>query len=239
MPPHAPSVSGPWRRGLPPSRRALCAHRAHDGARRALPPRRSDTDTYQKGIYAWQPSALDETLSDDALLRALAARLKYVHTTAAQCLAQVVKEPNVAKNPNAFGEHGVDAPVLRAFAASLLYNLSLGRCERLLANKRGGKAPPPILSVPKFLALFANGGPSGGGAKAPPLSERYKGRSVEKLSAREQKLLLTMRDYLFEQVPAAVARPPRHRAPASLAPPRHPPWPRRASERFVLSLIHI
>ena len=67
---------------------------------------------------------IDETLSDDAILRLIASRLKYVHTTPAACLAQVVREPNILKNPNAFGEHGVDANTFKAFAACVMYNLS-------------------------------------------------------------------------------------------------------------------
>ena len=165
----------------------------------------SNTDTYQKGVYAWQPSRMDDSLSDDALIRALASRLKYVHTTAGQALAQVVKEPNIATKPNNFGGHGVDAKVLVAFAGSVLYNLSEARAAALLANHSGLKdsagAKVPLVAVPKFLLLFANASSSKPtDEQAVSLSERYlKGKQVEKLSAREQKLLLTMRDYLFEQ----------------------------------------
>ena len=152
-----------------------------------------------KGV-ASEAIGMNAVDSVDAIIKALGARLKYVHTTAAQALAQVVKEPNIVKNPNAFGEHGVDAPVLMAFAASVLYNMSRKRAEQLLSSQRGGRNAPPIVSVPKFLSLFANGAELGKREKAPPLSERLlAGKKVDKLSNREQKLLLTMRDYLFEQ----------------------------------------
>jgi len=159
---------------------------------------RSDTDTYQKGVYAWQQSVVDESLPDDAIIKALTARLKYVHTTPAQALSQVVREPNIAKKPNMFGEHAVDAPVLSAFAGSVMYNLSEGRAAQLLSNVSSKKQP--MVSVPKFLSLFQSGGIGESKEKAPPMADRLlKGRVVEKLSGRERKLLLTMRDYLFEQ----------------------------------------
>ena len=63
--------------------------------------------------------------------------------------------------------------MLVAFAASVLYNLNPKRAERLLANVKGGKDAAPIVSVPRFLELFATGGGIlGVGAKEPPLADR-------------------------------------------------------------------
>jgi len=157
----------------------------------------SDTDVYSKGVYAWQPGAIDEKLSDGAIIHALRQRLKYVHTTPVEALAQCVKDPNVAKNPNAFGEHGVDAAVLVAFAAQVLYNLSEARASSLLLNA-SGSAKTPMISVPKFLGLFSSDGGVLGG-DAPKLKKIEPNKNVEKLTHREVKLLMTMRDYLFEQ----------------------------------------
>ena len=79
----------------------------------------------------------------------------------------------------------------------VLYRLSEKRAAELLTTA-SGKAKLPILSVPRFLDLFsaaneAAAGGAGGG------KEPIKPNKVDRLSAREQKLLLTMRDYLFEQ----------------------------------------
>jgi len=138
-------------------------------------------------------------MSDDALIAALRARFKYVHTTPVEALAQCVGDPNVAKNPNAFGAHGVDAKVFQAFAAQVLFNVSEERAAEFLKAASAQKLP--LLAVPKFLALFivdANAqdgrGKSSGGPRIDPVKYR-----VDKLTEREQRLLLTMRDYLFEQ----------------------------------------
>ena len=79
----------------------------------------------------------------------------------------------------------------------VLYRLSEKRATDLL-TAASGRAKLPIVSVPKFLELFtaaaeaAAGGAAGG-------KEPIKPNKVDRLSGREQKLLLTMRDYLFEQ----------------------------------------
>jgi len=158
----------------------------------------SNTETYQKACYAWRPSDVDAQMSDDALIQALKTRLKYVHTTAPQALSAVVGEPNIVKNPNAFGEKGVDAAVFRAFASQLMYNLSEERASQFLTNASGSQKAP-LVSVPKFLNLFTatGAGADGRGAKAEKIAPvSY---TVDKLTDREQRLLLTMRDYLFEQ----------------------------------------
>jgi len=161
---------------------------------------RSQTDTYQKGVYAWQHSVLDPQVSDEALFKAIAARLKYVHTTPQEALAQVVGEPNLAKNINAFGEHGVDAPVFAALAASVLFNLDESRARTALYNACDRTPKAPILSVPKFLSLFGASAFASKRSDEPTLADKFKGRGpIESLSSREQKLMLTMRDYLFEQ----------------------------------------
>ena len=159
------------------------------------------SDVFEFACYVWQASELDDRISDEALIHALKARLEYVHTSAAQALAACVHEPNVAKKPGHFGEHGVDVAVLKAFAAQLLYYLTDARAAALLTSA-SGKARVPIVSVPRFLALFEGG--SDGGRRGAQSSRLDEGRiqpvsGVEKLTAREQKLLLTMRDYLFEQ----------------------------------------
>lgn len=163
----------------------------------------SNTDVFQKACYAWQPSNVDgkggAPMSDDALIAALKTRFKYVHTTPIEALAQCVGDPNVAKNPNAFGAHGVDGKVFQAFAAQVLYNLSEERAAQFLKGASAQKLP--LLAVPKFLALFnADAGMQDGRGKGngAPRIEPVKYR-VDKLSEREQRLLLTMRDYLFEQ----------------------------------------
>jgi len=122
-----------------------------------------------------------------------------VHTTAAQALAACVLEPNVATKPHNFGSHGVDVAVLRAFAAQLLYNLTEARAASFLLRASGAQKVP-IVSVPKFLELFKGADGKGGGGSAKH-EERIApvNYHVDKLTNREQKLLLTMRDYLFEQ----------------------------------------
>lgn len=160
----------------------------------------SNTEVYQKGVYAWQPSSLEDRLGDDAIINALKARLKYVHSSAAEALSQAVKEPNVAKKPHNFADHGVDAKCLVAFAGQVLYRLSEARAGELLTNASTHKPKVAVLSVPRFLELFSGGGGffgfGGDGASSkPPIQTR----KVDSLTKREQKLLLTMRDYLFEQ----------------------------------------
>lgn len=159
----------------------------------------SKTDVFERACYAWQASTLDESMPDEAIIAALRARLAYVHTSAPQALAAVVGEPNVAAKPHVFGEHGVDAAVLRAFAAQLLYNLTEARASALLL-RASGAAKVPLISVPKFLDLFKGGDGKGGASKKQEARiAPVEPGSVEKLTGREQKLLLTMRDYLFEQ----------------------------------------
>ena len=85
----------------------------------------------------WPAAKIDDALTDDAIIAALKGRLKYVHSTPAQALAQVVREPNVATKPNNFGEKAVDVPVLVAFAGSVLYSLSAERAATLLTNASG------------------------------------------------------------------------------------------------------
>ena len=157
------------------------------------------TDVFERACYAWQPSTLEEGLSDEAIVAGLKHRLAYVHTTAAQALAACVLEPNVATKPHNFGSHGVDVAVLRAFAAQLLYNLTEARAASFLLRASGAQKVP-IVSVPKFLELFKGADGKGGGGSAKH-EERIApvNYHVDKLTNREQKLLLTMRDYLFEQ----------------------------------------
>jgi len=153
----------------------------------------SQTDVFEKGVYAWSASHLDDGLSDAEIVDALKKRLKYVHTSPAQALAECVREPRLASDPGAYSSHGVDAPVLQAFCAQLLYNLSDGRAARLLANISGAL---PIVPVPMFLSLFGGLGSSGTqGAKHNPVL----GRKVEALAEREKKLLGRLREFLFEQ----------------------------------------
>merc|ERR1711871_1264246 len=58
-----------------------------------------------------------------------------------------------------------------------------------------------MVSIPKFLSLFDGGLSAAKNTNEPSMADRLlKGRErVEKLSQREQKLLLTMREALFEQ----------------------------------------
>mmetsp|Transcript_12017 Transcript_12017/g.24161 ORF Transcript_12017/g.24161 Transcript_12017/m.24161 type:complete len:343 (+) Transcript_12017:112-1140(+) len=159
----------------------------------------SKTDVFDKGVYAWTASSLDDSLSDAAIIDALKKRLKYVHTTPSQALASCCQEPSLAANPDAYHDYGVDQSVLIAFAGQLLYNLSEGRAAQLLTNISGGL---PIVPVPMFLSLFGQAGGGGGMAqlvKINPVLERHKRGEVERLSDRERKLLTSLREFLFEQ----------------------------------------
>ncbi len=153
----------------------------------------SETDVFEKGVYAWTAGNLDDALSDAEIVDALKKRLKYVHTSPEQALAACVREPRLAIEPEAYESHGVDAAVLQAFAAQLLYNVSDARAAQLLANISGAL---PIVSVPRFLALFGYG--AAGGAQLAK-SNPVLGRHVERLNDREKKLLSRLREFLFEQ----------------------------------------
>ena len=116
-----------------------------------FPTATSETDLFEKGVYAWTASALDDRMSDEQIIEALKKRLKYVHSTAAQALAACVKQSQLANTPEAFAGYGVHPPCMVAFTAQLLYNLSEARAATLLSNVSGG---PPIVPVMRFLELF-------------------------------------------------------------------------------------
>jgi len=158
----------------------------------------SRTDVFEKGVYAWTATSLDEQLSDPQIIDALKKRLRYVHTTPAQALAACCCEPRLAIDPHAYETYGVDPAVLTAFCAQLLYNLSDSRAAQLLARLSGSL---PIISVPLFLSLFGGSGGEQGASlvQLNPVLERHKKGSVEKLSDRERKLLTSLREFLFEQ----------------------------------------
>ena len=161
-----------------------------------FPKATSETAVFEKGVYAWTAAAIDESLTDEQILDALAKRLKYVHTTAATALAECVRQPSLARQPEAFAEYGVEPQCFLAFAAQLLYNVSEGRAAKLLGNVSGGL---PIVPVLRFLGLFGGGGGGGGGGGAELSRLNPKGRKVDELSSREKGLLMGLRDFLFEQ----------------------------------------
>lgn len=130
---------------------------------------------------------------DARALRSVSRSARYVHTSPAEALAQVVCVPQLAKSPMSFESYGVDPHCLVAFAAQVLYNLSEGRAAKLLAAVSGSL---PIVAVPRFLALFGGGTDE----NAPRLVRLDpKGRKVDALSLREKGLLVALRDFLFEQ----------------------------------------
>ena len=137
---------------------------------------------------------IDDAVSDGEILSLLRKRLRNVHVAPAQCLAACVCQPRLVKDPVAFAGFGVDPAVFLAFAASLLYNLSDPRAATLLMNISGGL---PILPVPRFLELLERGGGNGGLGSAELV--RMKPIRTSALTAREKGLLISLRDYLFEQ----------------------------------------
>ena len=154
----------------------------------------SRTDVFEKGVYAWTASGLNDSLSDAEIIEALRKRLKYIHTPPEVALAACVREPRLARDPDAFASYGVDPNVLIAFAGQLLYSLSDTRAAGLLSAMSGGL---PIVAVPRFLSLFGGGGGPGGASlvKMNPVL----GRHVDALSEREKRLLRSLREFLFEQ----------------------------------------
>ena len=160
----------------------------------AFPNVTNQTDVFEKGVYAWTASNLDDALSDEQIIDALRKRLKYVHSTPAQALAACVRQPGLANAPEAFAGYGVDVRCLVAFASQLLYNVSEARGARMLSAVSGG---PPVVPVLRFLGLFGDGvGGAAGGAK---LRKLQPARDVTDLTAREKGLLVSLHDYLFEQ----------------------------------------
>jgi len=158
-----------------------------------FPQSTSETEIFEKGVYAWTAGNLPDSLSDAEIIDAIKKRLKYVHATPEQALAACVREPRLATQPEAYASHGVDTAVFQAFAAQLLYHLSDVRTAKLLSAISGAL---PIISVPRFLMLF--GGGDGRGAQLVKPNPVL-GRSVERLSDREKKLLTRLREFLFEQ----------------------------------------
>lgn len=169
------------------------------------------TEIFERGTYAWSISALDDTLSDEEILRHLRKRLRYVRASATEALAQCVRSPSLTVRRTLEDDaRVVDADVLVAFAGSLLYSLSAPRAARLLRTARG--AVGALLPIRAFLALFGEGadrespagenqvkdggsgtGVGGRAATAPPSGRRRRGGyrvgAVDQLTPHERSLL--------------------------------------------------
>jgi chemotaxis protein histidine kinase CheA len=150
------------------------------------------TDVHEKCAYAWQSTAISEGTDDREVFELLRRRLRNVHTSAAGALALCVKERRLATDPVAFASCGVDPAVFVAFAASLLYGLGTTHAATILMRASGGL---PIVPVPQFLALLSGDR----AAKGEVPAARLKPIKAGALTAREKGLLLSLRDFLFEQ----------------------------------------
>ena len=156
----------------------------------------SQTDLTDKCAFMWSATLLDDSLTDAQILSTIRKRLRSVHVTPQAALAACVGESRLAKDPSAYSGHGVDPAVLLAFTAQLLYNLSDPRAAKLLMGVSGGL---PIVAVPRFLQLLTSSDPADVARQSAANTDRMAPIRTTELTARERGLLLSLRDYLFEQ----------------------------------------
>jgi hypothetical protein len=141
---------------------------------------------------------LEEDLSDRELIEKLEQRLKAVRASAAEALEQCTRAAAPADGTSfaeAFARYGVDPPVLKQFAAQLMYAISSERAARFLRAKAASQTA--IMAVPAFLELFSSGRAQPSPAAKPKLAPE-KERTTP-LSEKEKALVSELRAALFEQ----------------------------------------
>lgn len=125
----------------------------------------SDTAVFEKGVYAWTASNLDDGLSDAAIIDALRRRLKFVHTTPEQGL---VCAGGALSTPTA---HGWARSCSRLSAACLL-------AHRWTPPDIGGGVTPPMPLLSSWAGGMRQGAQLGAPARRVRSARRRRARAA-------------------------------------------------------------